>query len=298
MRPRFLSVLLASGVAAAAPNPWLESARVAYARLDCEKVLADLELAARVPTNDQPSQLAILDYSARCQVALGHRAEADEAFAKMIALDPRTELDPSLSPKILDAFRAAKLKLYPAQFVTFRELPAMQGLHRAELVDPWRRVSQVVLGTWDERAQKFVEQPLAPASGVFQAQVAGGLTWFLEARAASGEGVALLGKKVAPAPAPVPVAAAMPVAVAAEAPPPPEPPKVARWITVGAGAAVALAGIALLGVSATSRSSAERAVWANDAVAIGGRASAEGGWGGGLLFGGAAVITAGFIFTW
>ena len=292
--------LLASGLATAAPNPWLETAKSSYARLDCERVLSDLELAAKVPTNDAATQLAIFDYRGRCQIALGQRPEADETFAKMLALDPQAELEAGLSPKILDAFKAVKLRLYPADYLALRELPGSEGLHRAQLVDPWRRAGRVVLGRWNPLTRQFDEEPLPPTAGIYQLQAATGAAWFIEARAASGEALALLGRKDSPARA-APVAAMAPASAPATATARPETSgsrQAARWASVGGGAALTVAAFVLWGVSATSRSSADNAKWADEAVTIGHRSAGENAAAWSLFLGGAVAVSAGMAFTW
>ncbi|MHB8878954.1 MAG: hypothetical protein ACYC8T_35075 [Myxococcaceae bacterium] len=282
--------LLALSLGAAANNPWLESAMRSYAQLDCDRVLADLELARQVPTNDLATQLAIQDYAGRCHIALGHRADAAAAFARMLELDPQAELDPTLSPKIRDAFLATKLRLYPAGYVALKKLPASEGLLRAELVDPWKRVGSVVLGRFSPPTQRFDEERLAPAGSVYLARLATGASWFVEARGPGGEALALLGRKDPPvlaviAPAPLVVEKA--------------PRSTARWAAVGTGAVAVVTGVVLWGVAGGTRAAAEKpGGWADDAVALDDRATTQRNWGTGLFLGGAAVAAAGVVFTW
>jgi hypothetical protein len=68
-------------------------------------LFAGLELARKVATNDDATALLILAYSGRCHVAL---CQSAAAFQQMLAIDPQAELDPCLSPKIRDVFRASK----------------------------------------------------------------------------------------------------------------------------------------------------------------------------------------------
>jgi hypothetical protein len=294
--------LVAFALAAAAANPWLESAKTAYARLECDQVLADLELARQVPTNDLPTQLAILDYSGRCHVALGHRPEADVAFGQMLALDPQAELDPALSPKIRDAFRATKLRLYPAEYVALKQLPASEGLLRAELADPWKRVGVVVLGKWNASSKVFDEAPLAPAGNVYLVRVTAGTAWFVEARSAAGESLALLGKKSAPvlaATVPSSAVTAAPVLVEKPAADPPKTRALIRWTSVGVGAVAAVTGAVLWSVAGGTRAKAETpGGWADDATKLDGQAATERTWGHVFFWGGVAVATTGAIVTW
>lgn len=302
MSPLLPLPLVALSLAAAAANPWLESAKGAYARLECDQVLADLELARQVPTNDLPTQLAVLDYAGRCHVALGHRPQADAAFAQMLGLDPQAELDPALSPKIRDAFRATKLRLYPADYVSLKQLPASEGLLRAELADPWKRVATVVLGRWNQPAQRFEEEPLTAAGNVYLVRLTAGGAWFVEARTARGEALALLGKKSPPVLAtalPSTATVAPPVLVETPAPAPAKTRSIVRWSALGVGAVAAVAGVVLWSVAGDTRAKAEApGGWADDATRLDQQATAQRDWGHGLFWSGLAVATTGVIVTW
>jgi hypothetical protein len=265
-----LSLALALTLSATS-NPWLEKARTAYSRLDCNAVLSDLGHAKQVPTDDLETRLAIFDLEGRCHVALGHLADAEAAFTQMISLDPRAELDPSLSPKIRDAFKSAKRKLYPEDYLALKELPAGPDLKRAELVDPWRRVSSVVVGRWDEEQQKFVEETLPPNGNVYLAQVKE-RAWYLEARNASATSIARLGSRDVPAPLPRPVAVAQPVPTFVEQPADKPDASLAKkrrntagGVQLATGAALLAGGVVMFVVAGTNRSAAEKAEWANDA---------------------------------
>lgn len=278
-------------IAAAAPNPYLESARAAYARLDCDQVLADTELALKVPTNDVDTRLAIYDFAGRCHVALGHGADADQAFTQMLKLDPQAELDPALSPKIREAFHAAKLKAYPSDYVAWSELSRGEGLVRATLIDPWRRVSSVVLGRADG-AGVFQESPLSPSGDVYVANV-GDAPWFLEARGRKNVPLALLGKKEVPK-----VVAVLQTDAAAAGPTPGQKNRRAvGWVGVAAGGAAVVSGIILFAVASASRTSAERQAWADDASRLEQESNTEAGAGHGLFWGGLALFGVGFALT-
>lgn len=292
-----LAELVALSLAATA-NPWLDSARAAYARLDCDQVLADAELALKVPTNDVDTRLAIYDYAGRCHVALGHPADAEAAFGQMLELDPQAELDPSLSPKIREAFHTAKLKKFPADYVALRELSRGEGLVRAVLLDPWRKVGAVVMGRADAQGRGFAESPLSPSSGVYLGAVGEG-PWFIEARSRKGEALALLGRKELPPP--VAAAEGPGREVVAAAPEPAAKSKVGRravgWVGAAVGASAVGVGIALFAVAETTRQAAVKKEWADEAFALERQSNGQAGAGHALFWGGLVVLGVGVGLT-
>lgn len=297
-------VLAASAVAklvalglAAAPNPWLESAKAAYARLDCDQVLADVALALQVPTNDDDTRLSIYDYAGRCHVALGNAADAEAAFGRMLELDPQAELDAGLSPKIREAFHAAKLKKYPADHVALRELSRGEGLVRVALLDPWRKVSAVVLGRAGDAGQRFAEAPLSPTSGVYVAAV-GDRPWFIEARSRRGEPLALLGRKELPPPSAAAPARDQPGReVAQKAPESKAGRRAVGWVGVAAGAAAVGTGIALFAIAESTRQAAVQKEWADEMSALERQSNGQAGAGHALFWGGLVVLGVGFGLT-
>jgi hypothetical protein len=289
---------------AATSNPWLEKARAAYSKLDCDAVLSDLAQARQVPTDDAATKLSIFDLEGRCHVALGHAADAEAAFTQMLGIDAQAELDPALSPKIRDAFKRAKLKLFPEDYVAFKELAPAPELIRVELVDPWHRVRSVVLGRWREAEQRFVEQTLTPRDNVYLAQVKGH-DFYLEARTANGDSVARIGSKDVPAAAPiaaapVPTVESKPLEEAPLAEPPRDPKKgkhIAGGVLLATGGALIAAGIVMFALGGANRAQAEKAEWANDAARYDNESNTEGALGHALFWPGLAVGTVGLVLS-
>ncbi|HLL55512.1 MAG TPA: hypothetical protein VK447_18275 [Myxococcaceae bacterium] len=297
----FLLVLLC-GAPAFAANRYLERARALYADLEFSAARQQLEIARQVPTNDPREQREVLDLLARCQVAEGKRAAAEKTFAELLALDPHFEPPRDVSPKILDAFGAAKARIFAPGFVQLVELPAPTGLARAELVDPWHRVDQLVRRYRPAGAPEWQEQRLTPEQGLVVidfGQV--GQQWYLEARAADGSVVAQLGSEQAPRRFETLTRDALPSA-AAPGVEKTEPPRWGRAGAWGAAGVAVLAGVAGGYLQATSIQSAQAArdePWSDLARQHHARARAQAGWATGLFIGaGVSAAAATVFFSW
>ena len=288
--PMLTLVLLALAV-----NPYLERASAQVAVLKFDEALIELEAAEHVPGITLPERLTVLELRGRCQVALGHRAEAERAFSAMLELEPRAALEGGTSPKIREVFDAAKLRLYPDGYVKLTVLPDLPGRVRALLIDPWARVDSLRV-RWRARADApWAEAPLTRgADAVWTQKVPSPGEWYLEARAASGERVVSdggperphgdLGPEVARANAP-------PLAVAAA-------PAFSTGRKVGVGAALAGAvtlslGVLCWGLSGASHGDAKRQEWGDAAFAAGSRSATQASWGNGLFATGLLFALAG-----
>jgi hypothetical protein len=239
-------------------------------------------------------------------VAEGKRAAAEKTFEELLALDPHFEPERGVSPKILDAFQAAKSRVFAPGFVQLVELPAPTGLARAELVDPWHRVERLVRRYRPTGAPAWQEQRLTPERGLVIIDFGQtGQQWYLEARATDGSVVAQLGSESAPLQfsalsrdALARPGATAPTSVQGTAPAP-------RWERAGAWTA---AGVAVLaGAAATylqlssgrSVQAARDEPWSDTARQHHARARTEAGWAAGLFIGaGASAAAAVVMFTW
>jgi hypothetical protein len=296
-------LILLCGAPAFAANPYLERARALYADLEFSAARQQLEIARQVPTNDPREQREVLDLLARCQVAEGKRAAAEKTFAELLALDPHHEPPRDVSPKILDAFGAAKARIFAPGFVQLVELPAPTGLARAELVDPWHRVDQLVRRYRPTGAPGWQEQRLTPEHGVVLidfGQV--GQQWYLEARAADGSVVAQLGSEQAPRRFTTLAREALPSAAAPAVEKTEAAPRWGRAGAWGAAGVAVLAGVAGGYLQASSLQSARDArdePWSDLARQHQARAQAQAGWATGLFIGaGVSAAAATVLFSW
>ncbi|MDP1916208.1 MAG: hypothetical protein Q8L14_08175 [Myxococcales bacterium] len=187
---------------AQAANPYLDEARQLARELKFSDAIGRLRVARQVPNLDRTERIEVLELLAKCHVAEGDRPEAEAAFSELLSLEPEHELDrESTSPKILTVFDDVKRQLFPDQRVTLIEEAAPPGRFRARVVDPFKRVSAVLLmvrtgdGPWEakpvtlEARRLDVATPLAPTLTV---------TWYLQATDAAGALLATIGSAEAP----------------------------------------------------------------------------------------------------
>lgn len=101
------SALLASLQArAAAPSAKaLERAKASYASLEFEACLNELAAAEREEDGGD-EQVEIALYFGLCHFNQGRKAEAREAFERALALDPKAQLPPMTSPRIMSLFKS------------------------------------------------------------------------------------------------------------------------------------------------------------------------------------------------
>ncbi|MDC0711023.1 hypothetical protein POL68_21305 [Stigmatella sp. ncwal1] len=113
-----LLVLLLStpAVAARKPNPFLVQAKVHYQGLEYEKCLRRLEQAARWKLKStRAEQVDIELYSGLCAFNLGNEEEARKSFSVALELDPKVELPPYSSPRLVAFFDALAQRTTPAE---------------------------------------------------------------------------------------------------------------------------------------------------------------------------------------
>ncbi|QSQ17637.1 hypothetical protein [Myxococcus landrumensis] len=293
-------------------NPYLEQAWGKYESLHFAEAVELLRLAEQVPTSTRAQRLEILELRARCELAEGRRADAEESYTRMLTLEPRAEPPVDLSPKILEAFQAVKRGLFPAGYLALKQLPSTEGLVRVEVVDPWRQVSAVVLRWRGGPDEDWSEAQATTDEGrwLFELPMdrSAPVRWYVEARDAEGKEVARLGEPaseaevsravveplLAPAPRPG-VTPEAPVDVAASS----RLRTTLGWVAVGAAVAAGVGGAVLQVRSHQSREAAERAEWARDSRRYSDRARSQAGWATGLFaVGGAAALGGGYLFAW
>lgn len=183
-------------------NAWLDEARALIAKLEFGQAIQRLEVARQVPGNDGPTSKAILEALAYCQVAEGKREDAERTFTSLLELDPNAALSSDVSsPKVLEAFEAARRKHFPPDYVKLTESPSPAGRAQLELVDPWKKIARVVLHQRNDDAP-WTEAPLEGASGHYAfpllATAGGQLEWFVEALAEDDTVLASVGSRATP----------------------------------------------------------------------------------------------------
>ena len=107
-------LLLWGGTAAAKsrPNPYLPQARVYYQGLEYEKCLARLEQAEKWQNSPQ-EQVEIELYNGLCKLNLGRTSDAEAHFRTAVRLNPKAQLPPYTSPKIVALFEDLKKDAAP-----------------------------------------------------------------------------------------------------------------------------------------------------------------------------------------
>jgi hypothetical protein len=128
-----------------AANPHLDEARKLYEQLKYPEAVARLRVALTVPTNTALETQQITDLLARSLIAQGRTADAEKAWAELLAQQPDATDPVDASPKIRDVFLRAKRSVYPADFVKLERGPSPPEMLEANLTDPWRQVDAVSL---------------------------------------------------------------------------------------------------------------------------------------------------------
>lgn len=299
-----LTVVLTLALAQAA-NPYLDEARVLARELKFTEAIALLQVARQVPNLDRTQRIEVLELLAKCHVAEGDRPEAEAAFSELLSLEPEHEIDRETSPKIIEVFDEVKRRLFPDQRVTLVEETAPPGRVRARVVDPFKRVSFVLLmvrtgeGPWEanevtlEGRMLDVPTPVSPTETV---------SWYLQAKGTQGVVLATLGSAETP----------RIVERARLATPPTELPSDEGMApTKVAGVVVTVVALVAAGVGTglqLSSQSLERAArdrsrppgdWADTARATHGQAISQAQWSIGLFAtGGVAAVSAAVLFAW
>jgi len=184
-----------------APNPYLEQGRSLARALQFAEAIEQLKVARKVPGLERGQRLEVLELLAKCQVAEGHREEAEDAYTELLGLEPAFELDPQTSPKMQQLFVAVKHRLYPEPWLKLLPQPAGPGEALVKVVDPYHRFAALVFqvrhddGPWESH-----NVAVDGAVGRLPLDVEPGhtLDWYAEARDASGAAVASWGTAAEP----------------------------------------------------------------------------------------------------
>lgn len=108
-------------------NPHLAQAQSALAALEYETALHALEKALLSGDNDPGALVVVYRLLGEVQGVLGNRAEAEQHFRRLLALDADAGLSEGVSPKILAPFSAAQRYMRTRGTLAARCQPAEAG---------------------------------------------------------------------------------------------------------------------------------------------------------------------------
>lgn len=231
-------ITLAMGV-----HPYLRVGEERFDAQDYEGAVAQLQLASQVPQLSIDERRRVFDLLAKSHLALGASSAAVDAYAELLAKDPNAPV-PEGGPKVKEAFRSAKTRVFPADYVGLRQLPSLPGEVTFEVTDPWQRSRSFTLFERGEEPKAFIKSNLRRQGDLLRGTLQR-LTrmYFVEALGAEeGQVVARLGS------ADRPLLVATPEAVDPTVPSPKRP----EWIkwTVGGVSLLAVVAAIVLRVSA------------------------------------------------
>ncbi len=298
-----LSVAAALTLAAQPSSPWLDDARVLVEQLRFGDAIGRLEIARQVRSLEPDELRQVLELLAYCQVAEGRRDAAEATYTTMLQADPWLQL--TSSPKVMEAFEAAKTRLFPADYVRLETKAAPSGFVAFTLIDPWTQVRAVTL--FERRDSGAWTQTLLPEEAGhayrFAVSVTGEeqLEWYVEAQTETG-----VVAHVASRESPRVLKSARPESVAVIAPPLPKvmpASRVAGIVVLGLGVAIGAVATGLA-VNGTQLRQAARdpsrapGDFADTARIAEGEGRAQQTWATGLFIGAGASVATGVVLVW
>ncbi len=167
-------------------NPYLDEGRRLAKELQFPEAVQQLTVARQVPGLSDKQESEVLELLARCQIALGQRTEAASTWEALLKLQADYQPDENSSPKLLDAFSAAKAKLFPENYLVLSREAAPPERVRARLVDPWRQVA--ALRARVNGAEVALTRDASAVSFALprERETSQGLTWSFEAMSPEG----------------------------------------------------------------------------------------------------------------
>jgi hypothetical protein len=287
------------------PSPWLAEARELMRGLRFAEAAQRLEVARQVPSLQPEERQLALELLGYCHVALGQREKADAAYVALLREAPQAELTAEYaSPKVQEAFDAAKRSLYPPDYVLLESRPAAPGRGVVALVDPWKLVEAVAVarrldgGPWELETL----EPAATLGFALVAPAGARLEWYVEARRRDGSSTSL-GSAVEPRLALGPelfVTAPPEVTTAADS----TPPRRVAGIVVLVASVVAASFAAGLHINGWNQRLAARdrtrppGDYADTALAAERDGATQQAWGTGLFIGAGVGAAAGVVLAW
>lgn len=121
-------------------NPYLEDAQKAFDDLHFRDAETKLKLALSAPDSTPKETEAAHDLLARTLLALGRRAEAEDAYVALLTLNANVPEPTNVSPKVKDLFREVKARLYPKGFIRLQQVQSSPEMVVVRIVDPWNLV--------------------------------------------------------------------------------------------------------------------------------------------------------------
>ena len=108
-------------------NPYLEEARQLYLNFQFEGIASKLEFALAVKGVTLEQKVEIYKLMAMTQLASDQEGKAEEAFLKLLELQPAYELAGGTSPKVRTSFAAAQKTYHARQAVKLVHSPPKVG---------------------------------------------------------------------------------------------------------------------------------------------------------------------------
>lgn len=234
-------------------------------------------------------QLEATDLLARSLAAEGRLSEAETAYASLLVDQPHAPAPLDGSPKIQEAFRRAKQRVFARDHVALRELPSELPTLRVEVVDPWALVKGVRLRILEPTSTAV---PLPVAHHRVEAtlpEATSAAAFIVEARGDQGQVLASLGSESEPVRRRW--TEASPDARAAGKTHWP------RWAFLGVSVSAAIVGVTFGALSASDSAAADDAPTALRTQALDERARTRA-TAANVLFGTSALAAGGAVLAW
>jgi hypothetical protein len=191
------ALLVTALVLSQVQNPYLDEGRRLFNELKYAEAIVQLEVARQVPGLSDAQAVEVMELLARSQVAEGRRADAEKTYGDLLLLDPSFSLDRALSPKILEAFDAAKARVFPKDYFKLEVLASAPGTARLRVIDPWKHAATFELDQRLEGEPAWRLDAVTASGGVvtikLEAPPLRTLEWFVIARDVNGDKVGGLG---------------------------------------------------------------------------------------------------------
>lgn len=244
----------------ASASPQLEEGRVLVQQLQFAQARVRLEAAKASTTLSIDERREVIGLLAHCFAAEGRVPDAENVYAELLATDAKAPAPVSGPPRLRDAFRRAKERLYPPTFASLTREVAAPGRVGVQLLDPWSRCGGGVF-LLRRTTEGFVAEPVTlDERGHGQADLANAAAWYVEARGPTGERCAAIGSAAEPfLNAPPIVETAAPSVVVAR-----PRSRVVPWLVFGVAAAAAVTTGIFAGLGADSLARSKQAVFASD----------------------------------
>jgi sugar lactone lactonase YvrE len=160
------------------PNTYLDEARQLYLNFEFDAVIPRLEMALAVSGVTPSQRMEIYKLMAFTHAAFDDPARAQDAFVRLLQLEPAYQLSAAASPKLRGAFAAAKKTFQSQQVVKLEHAPpAVSGagvttVVEVAVVSGQERVAAVALHYRLEGAREYSQVPMAAVKpGTYSAPV-------------------------------------------------------------------------------------------------------------------------------